>query len=92
MSIFLILVLLIPILAIVLDSQLGKALASRLERKSLGPGDDGVQERLLFLEGEVDRLSGEVGRLEEESRFLHKLLEEKPAPDALGPGPGPNDS
>ena len=84
-QIFVVLVLMIPILAIVLDSQVGKAIAARLERKNLGTGEGGVQDRLLFLEGEVDRLGKEVGRLEEESHFLQKLLEERPDPGALPP-------
>lgn len=71
------LVLLIPILAIVLDSQLGRALASRLERRGLGAPDDLMAERVAFLEGELDRLSGEVSRLEDESQFLHRLLVER---------------
>ena len=78
-----VLVLLVPILAIVLDSQLGRALAARLERREIGPSGDLFADRLAFLEGEVERLSGEVSRLEEESRFLHQLLEgrtlERPA-------------
>lgn len=86
-QIIFILVLLIPILAIVLDSQVGRALAGRLERRSLSDPDDVVAQRIAFLEGEVDRLSQEVGRLDEESQFLHKLLAERPAPGgALPPG------
>ena len=72
-----ILILLIPILAIVLDSQIGRALAARLEQRSLGGSGDVMVERLAYLEGEVDRLGSEVARLEEESRFLHKLLTER---------------
>lgn len=72
-----ILVLLIPILAIVLDSQIGRALAARLERGRLGEPDDLLAERLAFLENEVERLNGEVGRLTEESDFLHRLLTER---------------
>ena len=72
-----VLILLIPILAIVLDSQVGRALAGRLERRELGEPSDLLADRLTFLEGEVDRLGSEVGRLEEESRFLHKLLTER---------------
>ena len=69
------LALLIPILAIVLDSQVGRALASRLERRGLEQPDDLTHERIGYLEGEVERLAEELGRLEEESCFLHQLLE-----------------
>ena len=70
-------VLMIPILAIVLDSQLGRALASRLERRSLGEGDGHMSERMAYLEGEVERLVTEVERLDEESRFMTRLLSER---------------
>ncbi len=72
-----VLVLLIPILAIVLDSQVGRALASRLERKSVAEPEGLAAERLAFLESEVERLTKEVGRLDEESQFLQKLLTER---------------
>ena len=74
-----VLVLLIPILAIVLDSQVGRALAARLERREIGPAGDLLADRMAFLEGEVERLSGEVRRLDEEGRFLHDLLEKRGA-------------
>jgi hypothetical protein len=77
LQIIVILVLLIPILAIILDSQVGKALASRLEGRSLGSGDDVVTERVSYLEGEVDRLNTELLRLSEESEFVQKLLVER---------------
>jgi hypothetical protein len=81
------LVLLIPILAIVLDSPLGRALAGRMERRGLPPGaDDVISERLSYLEGEVERLTTEVLRLEEEGQFLNKLLTDRPASEALPPG------
>jgi len=92
-QILFVLVLLIPILAIVLDSQVGRALASRLERRGLGQPDDLLQERLMYLEGEVERLSKEVGRLDDESAFLQKLLEERPANHgSLPPGDKHQDS
>ena len=72
-----VLILLIPILAIVLDSQLGRALAARLERREIGPTGELLVDRLTFLEGEVERLAAEVRRLDEEGRFLHDLLEKR---------------
>lgn len=82
------LVLLIPLLSVFLDSRLGQALASRVERQSITGGDPATHERILFLEGEVERLGREMERLEDESEFLHKLLTKRaPSPDAL-PGPG----
>lgn len=70
-----VLVLLVPILAIVLDSQLGRALAARLERRDIGSPGGPYAERLAFLENEVERLNAEVRRLDEESRFMNQLLE-----------------
>ena len=86
-QIIFILVLLIPILAIVLDSPVGRALAGRLERRSLGSEtDDLTVERLASLEGELERLTTEVRRLEEESQFLHKLLTDRPPSEMLSRG------
>jgi hypothetical protein len=87
-QIIFILVLMIPILAIVLDSQVGRALAARLEGRTLGEPGDLAADRIAYLEGEVDRLSAEVLRLDEESQFLHKLLAELPEREALPPGDG----
>lgn len=77
LQLILVLVVLIPLLAIVLDSQVGRALASRLEGKDLSGGRDVNVERLAFLESEVERLASEVERLDEEGRFFQKLLEER---------------
>ena len=83
----LVLVLLIPILAIVLDSPVGQALARRMEGRGLSSGADNVtSERLTYLEGEVERLTTEVRKLEEESQFLNNLLTERPASRVLPPG------
>ena len=83
LSLILLLVVLIPLMAIILDSQVGRALASRLEGRGLDRTPDLVVERMAFLEAEVERLSAEVSRLDEESRFLHNLLAER------SPDPGP---
>lgn len=72
-----IVVLLIPILAIVLDSQIGKALADRL---SVGSTPSEVDKRLEALESEVHYLTASVDELREESRFLRSLAEGEPAP------------
>ena len=87
MSRLLICFLLIPILAIVLDSPVGRAFAGRLERRGLpSGGDDTTGERLAYLEGEVERLTTEVRKLEEESQFLNNLLRDRPASQVLPPG------
>lgn len=76
--VILLLVLLIPLAAVVLDSPFGRALATRLER-SVGPADAASTRRIAQLEAEVDRLSREVSRLDEETGFLHRLLENRTA-------------
>ncbi len=78
------LALLIPILAIVLDSDFGKAIARRLDRKNLKQGEGAVQDRLARLEGELERLGGEVVRLDEESQFFQRLLTERAEARELG--------
>ncbi len=77
-----VLIILVPILAIVLDSDIGKALAGRLGDRRLDAGSDIVVERIGHLEGEVDRLTTEVIRLDEESQFLQQLLADRPAKNA----------
>lgn len=92
LSLILLLVVLIPLMAIILDSQVGRALASRLERRGLDGPPDLMAERMAFLEGEVERLTTEIARLDEESQFLHKLLTERPSEPgaALPPGDSPD--
>ncbi len=77
LQLILILVVLIPLLAIVLDSSVGRALASRLERRSLDGPSDLMAERITFLEGEMERLTSEMERLDEESQFVTRLLSER---------------
>jgi hypothetical protein len=80
-----ILVLAIPLLAIVLDSPLGQALAARL-KESAPDTLPGESDRVLYLEGEVERLATEVQRLAVEGQFLHKLLTEREPREALPSG------
>jgi hypothetical protein len=88
-SLLLLLALLIPILAIILDSQVGRAIASRLERRSLDQPPELLLERIGYLEGEVERLSQEIGRLDEQSQFLQNLLEERPGGEKALPSGDP---
>lgn len=71
MWLFFVLVLLIPLFAVILDSQLGRALARRIEEGG-SPGD-----RLAALESEVERLGRELELLREQTEFVDRLLEEK---------------
>lgn len=83
--IVLLVALMIPLTAVILDSQVGRALAARLERDR-DLGEPGANPRLAALETEVERLARELQRLDEESTFLHRLLEEKAPPEQLPPG------
>jgi hypothetical protein len=75
--------LLIPLTAVVLDSQVGRAIASRLEGDKDQAGT--LPGRVTSLESDVDRLNQLVQRLEEESQFMQRLLEERSAPEELLP-------
>jgi hypothetical protein len=81
-------VMLPDILSSVLESRLGRALATRIEGRS-GAGDGGSEMRVRVqeLESEVDRLTTEVHRLAEAEEFLQRLLVERSAPP--GPSSGP---
>lgn len=83
-EVIVLLVLLIPLATVILDSQVGKALANRLEERRDPELKGGLDQRIRHLEGEVERLSSELQRLDEESDFLHKLLAERPPPDERG--------
>lgn len=73
LEVIIIIALLIPLVAVILDSPPARALAARLERErgAIPPGDD----RISALEAEVERLSTDVERLREESAFLQRLIE-----------------
>ena len=83
-ALVLLVVLMIPVTAVILDSPVGRALASRLERKQGAALAEGS--RMNALETEVERLGKEVSRLEEETTFLRALLEDRPARPELPPG------
>jgi hypothetical protein len=86
LSLVLIVALLIPILAIVLDSP---ALRSVFERRAGGMSLREIQDlatKVTRLEGEVEDLGRTVQLLKEETEFLQRLLEnpeQRPAPRSL---------
>jgi hypothetical protein len=91
LQLILVLVVLIPLLAVVLDSRFGQALAARMERRGIEGPADLTSERIAYLEGELERLSSEVQRLDEEGQFVHKLLTERSQADADSLPPGGRD-
>ena len=80
-----VLILLIPLLAIVIDSQIGQALARRIAGEE-SPRD--LTERLEALEGELRYLSESFEGLRDETVFLRSLVEgkEEEEPPSLTPG------
>ena len=77
--------LMIPVAAVILDSPLGRALANRIERSE--PGRDLTSgSRMSQLEAEVERLGKEVSRLDEEATFVRKLLDQRAADPQLPAG------
>ena len=82
--------LLIPIIGIVIDSPIGRALARRLEGPDLTPPAlTELAKKVELLESEVDDLTRSVRSLEEESQFLQRLLAESPQRSTLPPPPSP---
>lgn len=77
LELVLLLVLIIPILAVLTDSPLGRALARRLEGPKAPPPElTELADRLEVLSGEVDELTRTVETLKEENLFFQRLLEE----------------
>jgi cell division protein FtsB len=70
--------LLIPeILSTILDSRLGRAVALQIENRGASPETEALNDRIRYLEAEVERLSDEVHRLADESEFYQQLLSER---------------
>ena len=74
-AVILVVALLIPLFAIVLDSPMGRALGRRFE----GPGTEppGLRElsqKVELLEAEVDDLTRNVAALRDENAFLQRLI------------------
>ena len=78
-----VLILLIPLLAIVIDSQIGQALARRIAREA-PPGE--LEARV---EGELKYLGESVESLREEAVFIRSLVEGREPEGALPPAEPP---
>lgn len=75
-ALILLVALLIPIMGIVVDSPIGRALARRLEGpQETPPGLADLAKKVDLLEAEVDDLTRSVQALQEENTFLQRLLD-----------------
>ena len=87
-ALFLLVALLIPILGIVVDSPIGRALARRLEGPQQIPPDVlALAKRVELLEAEVDDLSRGMQSLQDENAFLQRLLADPSSRSTLPPPP-----
>jgi hypothetical protein len=75
-ALILLVALLIPIMGIVVDSPIGRALARRLEGpQQAPPALTDLAKKVELLEAEVDDLARSVQTLQDENAFLQRLLE-----------------
>jgi nitrogen fixation/metabolism regulation signal transduction histidine kinase len=77
--------LMIPIVAILVDSPLGRSIARRLEGGSTGTGEVGeLHRKVELLEGEVEELHRSVSGMKDELQFVQRLLEKPKPPGSSG--------
>ena len=78
LAVILIVALLIPIAAILVDSPLGKSVARRMEGRAEGPAPElrDVQRKVELLETELEDLNRSVSGMREEIQFMQRLLED----------------
>jgi uncharacterized SAM-binding protein YcdF (DUF218 family) len=89
-ALILLVALLIPIMGIVVDSPIGRALARRLEGPQATPPElADLAKKVELLEAEVDDLMRSVQGLQDENAFLQRLLEDQPQRSTLPPPPTP---
>jgi hypothetical protein len=85
-GILVLLALMIPIVAIVIDSPVGRALARRLEGPDrVAPEVGLLAKKVEVLESEVEDLGRSLETLREENQFLQKLIEDSPGRSQLPP-------
>jgi len=87
-GLILLVALLIPIIGIVIDSPIGRAIARRVEGPDAIPQDmQDLGKKVELLELEVDDLNRSVDQLKEENAFIQRLLENPTARRTLPPPP-----
>jgi predicted PurR-regulated permease PerM len=77
--------LMIPIVAILVDSPLGRSVARRLEggtEKSADVVD--LQRKVDLLEGEMEELNRSLSGMKDELQFVHRLLEKPKSSESSG--------
>ena len=85
-ALILLVALLIPIMGIVVDSPIGRALARRLEGpQDTPPGIAELAKKVDLLEAEVDDLTRSVQSLQDENAFLQRLLADPSSRSTLPP-------
>jgi hypothetical protein len=85
-ALILIVALLIPIMGIVVDSPIGRALARRLEGpQEIPPALSELAKKVDLLEAEIDDLNRSVQSLQDDNAFLQRLLEDSPQRATLPP-------
>jgi hypothetical protein len=88
-ALFLAIALLVPTMAILVDSPIGRALARRLEGpQAAPPGLADLAKKVDLLEAEVDDLVRTVQTLQDENTFLQQLLADSPQRPTLPPPSG----
>jgi hypothetical protein len=76
-ALILLVALLIPIMGIIVDSPIGRALARRLEGpQQAPPALTDLAKKVELLEAEIDDLARSVQTLQDENEFLQRLLED----------------
>lgn len=79
--------LMIPIVAILVDSPLGRSIAHRLEGGPPSAGGAELQDlnkKVELLEGEVEELHRSVSGMKDELQFVQRLLEKPKNPGPSG--------
>jgi uncharacterized protein YlxW (UPF0749 family) len=80
LAIILVVALLIPVAAILVDSPLGKSVARRMEGRADGGGATpevrDMQRKVELMETEIEDLNRSIAGMREELQFMQRLLED----------------